>query len=147
MRQQHAPDDKGYLFNGNTARPFSRGVIFRTLRCLTRKEESMPRREAVLVKCTFTRGGFPSELVFHVPAPEGGELAGVASRDYCFAEEKTPLMAEPARGDSLPGYFGVLLGAGESPGASRIYLPDSEVYEIPNTFCNGTTRLSCSSAW
>jgi hypothetical protein len=94
----------------------------------------MPRREAVLVKCTFSRGGFPNELVFHVPAPEGGELAGVASRDYCFAEEKTPLLVELARGDSTPGYVvGMLLGESETQGASRIYLPDSEVYEIPNT--------------
>ena len=49
----------------------------------------MGRGELVLIKCSFTRGGFPSELAFHIPAPEGGKYEGVAPRNYCFDQDKS----------------------------------------------------------
>jgi hypothetical protein len=93
----------------------------------------MPRGELVLVKCSFTRGGFPSELVFHLDVPEGGELAGVADRDYCFDEGKKRFLAQLKREDLLPGYvMGLLLGEGEDPDTSRVSLPDNDIYDVPN---------------
>ena len=94
----------------------------------------MPRGEVVLVKCSFSRGGFPSELVFHIPAP-GGELAGVAPRAYCFDLEKKPIGSLLNRDETVEGYVvGLLLGDGESSGMSRVNLPDNDVYEVPNPF-------------
>jgi len=93
----------------------------------------MARGEVVLVKCSLTRGGFPSELVFHIPAPGGGELAGVAPRDYCLDQSKKPLTSQLRREEQVEGcVVGLLLGEGESPGTSRVNLPDNDVYEVPD---------------
>jgi hypothetical protein len=96
------------------------------------KEGVMLRGEVVLIKCSFSRGGFPSELVFRIPVP-GGELAGVAPREYCFDLEKKPLKSQPNRDEQVEGYvMGLWLGNGEDSGISRVNLPDNDVYEIPN---------------
>lgn len=93
----------------------------------------MHKREVVLVRCSFTRGGFPSELVFHVVGPEGSELAGVASRHYCFDQEKNPFVAQLKQGDQIKGYVvGLLLGDSKTPGVERVNLPDNDIYELPN---------------
>jgi hypothetical protein len=93
----------------------------------------MPRGELVLVRCSFTRGGFPSELVFHIIAPGGGELAGVAPRHYCLDKDQKPVQLQLAREQNVDGYvLGLLLGDGETAGTSRVNLPDSDVYEVPN---------------
>lgn len=93
----------------------------------------MPRGEVVLVRCSFSRGGFPSELVFHLAAPGGGELAGVAPRGYCFDLEKKPIKSQLARDEKVEGYVvGLLIEEGESSGTSRVNLPDSDVYEVPD---------------
>jgi len=93
----------------------------------------MRRGVVVLVRCSFSRGGFPSELVFHVAAPGSGDLAGVAPREYCFDEEKKPLTSQLTRTDKVPGYVvGLRLGDGETEGTSRVNLPDNDVYEVPN---------------
>jgi hypothetical protein len=92
----------------------------------------MPRGEVVQVKCFFTKGGFPSELVFHIPVPGGSELAGVASTDYCFDKQKKPLTAQLKSDERVEGYvFGLLLTGGGSSGTARVNLPDNDVYEIP----------------
>ena len=92
----------------------------------------MPRGELVLVKCSFTRGGFPSELVFRIPARGGGEYDGVAPRDYCFGHDKRPLTAQLKRGEKVEGYVAGLL-LEEREDASLVNLPDNEVYEVPNS--------------
>jgi hypothetical protein len=93
----------------------------------------MPRGEVVLVNCSFTRGGFPSELVFHIPAPGEGELEGVAPRHYCLDREKKPISSQLKRDEQVAGYVvGLLLAEGESAGTSRVNLPDNDVYEVPN---------------
>jgi hypothetical protein len=92
----------------------------------------MARGEVVLVPCSFGKGGFPSELVFHIPA-QGGELAGVAPRDYCFDRDKKPIASQLQRDETVQGYVvGLLLGNGDSSGTSRVNLPDNDVYEIPS---------------
>ena len=91
----------------------------------------MARGEVVLVPCSFSRGGFPSELVFHIPVP-GGELVGVAPRDYCFNRDKKPISSQLQRDETMQGYVvGLLLGDAEPSGMSRVNLPDNDVYEIP----------------
>ena len=93
----------------------------------------MHKGEVVLVECSFSRGGFPSELVFHVAAPGSGQLAGVAPRAYCFDQEKKPFASLLKRTENVMGYVvGLLLGVGETPDSSRVNLPDNDVYEVPN---------------
>ena len=94
----------------------------------------MSRGEVVMVECAFTKGGFPSELVFHIPAVGGGEFAGVASRDYCYDRAKKRLTSQLNRDDKVDGYVvGLLLENGEVPGTFRVNLPDSDVYEITDS--------------
>jgi hypothetical protein len=91
----------------------------------------MPSGEVVLVRCAFTRGGFPSELVFHIVAPDDGELLGVASREYCFSRERKPLRRELGREERVDGYVvGLLIKTDESAGTCRVNLPDNDVYEV-----------------
>ena len=91
----------------------------------------MSRGKVVLIKCWFTRGGFPSELVFHIAAQGGGELAGVAPRGYCFDGGKKPLKVQLKRDEKVEGYVvGLLLKMGEA--TSHVNLPDNDVYDIPN---------------
>jgi hypothetical protein len=91
----------------------------------------MRRGELVLIKCAFTRGGFPSELVFHIPAPGGGEYEGVAPRNYCFGADKKPLKAQLKPGEKVDGYVAGLL-LGWRPGTALVNLPDNDVYEVPD---------------
>jgi hypothetical protein len=91
----------------------------------------MPRDEVVLVKCRFTRGGFPTELVFHVAYPAGGELSGIAPREYCFNKDKRPFEKRLARGQEEEGYVvGLVVGPGEGSGVLRVNLPDNDIYEV-----------------
>jgi hypothetical protein len=92
----------------------------------------MARGELILVRCFFTRGGFPSELVFHIPAPGGGEYEGVAPRNYCFGQDKKPLTAHLKPGEKVEGYVaGLLLQERENVFLAN--LPDNELYEVPNS--------------
>lgn len=92
----------------------------------------MQKQGLVLVKCLFKRGGFPSELVFRIKV-DGGELGGIASREYCFDEQKNLLTATLQKADKVSGYVaGLLLGDIEGTQTSRVYLPDSEVYDVAN---------------
>jgi hypothetical protein len=91
----------------------------------------MPREEVVFVKCEFTRGGFPTELVFHVAAPKGGTYVGAAPVAYCRGKDRRPLQGEIARGTRVQGFLpGVALGLIDRDAPTRVYLPDGEVYEI-----------------
>jgi hypothetical protein len=110
------------------------------------KEKAMAKGEVVLVKCSFTRGGFPSELVFHIPLPGGEELVGVAPRDYCFDPEKKRIKSQLERDQKMKGYVvGLLLGEGESPGTARANLPDNDVYELPTDLLGEVARVSLQS--
>ncbi len=92
----------------------------------------MSRGEVVLVRCSFTRGGFPSERVFHIAAP-GGELVGVAPEDYCLDRNQKPIGSYLKPEERVEGYVvGLLLGQGETPATSRLNLPDNDIYEIPH---------------
>jgi hypothetical protein len=91
----------------------------------------MRKGELVLVRCSFSRGGFPSELVFHVPVPGGGAYEGVAPRNYCFGQDRKPLTAQLKPGEAVEGYVAGLL-LGERAGASLVNLPDNDVYELPD---------------
>jgi hypothetical protein len=94
----------------------------------------MNGEKVVRVKCHFSRGGFPSERVFHIKAPGGGSLTGTAPVEYCFAKDGTPLRQEIPRGEQVDGYItGLLLGPAGSGKAVRVYLPDGEIYEIDNS--------------
>ncbi len=94
----------------------------------------MHRGEVVLVECSFTRGGFPSELVFHVTTRGSDHLAGVSPRGYCRDQDKKPLESQLLRTETVAGYVvGLLLGDGETPATSRVNLPDNDIYELPNS--------------
>src|SRR5262245_57383240 len=92
----------------------------------------MRRGELVLVKCSFTRGGFPSELVFHIPALGDGVYEGVAPRNYCFDQDKKPLTAQLKPGEKVEGNVAGLL-LEERGDTSLLNLPDNDVYEVPNS--------------
>jgi hypothetical protein len=91
----------------------------------------MAPERVVHVKCEFSRGGFPTERVFHIRAPGGGRFMGAAPVEYCFAPDGTPLRSEPARGEKVEGYVtGLVLGPSDEGTAVRAYLPNGEIYEV-----------------
>jgi hypothetical protein len=91
----------------------------------------MPEEKVVWVKCQFSRGGFPTELVFHIAAPGQGTYTGVAPVGYCYGEDWLPVRGEVLRGKMIPGYLpGIAFGSAPADKPVRVYLPDGEVYEI-----------------
>jgi hypothetical protein len=91
----------------------------------------MPDEKVVWVKCQFSRGGFPTELLFHIPAPAQGTYTGIAPRGYCYGQDWQPIRDEVPRGQKLPGYLpGIAFGSAAADQPVRVYLPDGEVYEI-----------------
>lgn len=90
----------------------------------------MYNENAVFVKCQFAKGGFPTERVFVIQAP-GGVYTGMAPEEYCYTQDKRRLNREPAKGEKIEGYLmGITLGEVDAAGRIRIYLPDSNIYEI-----------------
>src|SRR5262245_9868474 len=90
----------------------------------------MQTEQAVLVKCLLSRGGFPSERVFYISAPEEGWYTGIAPATYCYAKDRNR-QAEPARGEKVEGYVvGIALGESAPGQPVRVYLPDGNVYDI-----------------
>src|SRR5262245_7574489 len=92
---------------------------------------TVPEEAVVLVKCHLSGGGFPTEVVFRIQAPGGGNLHGTAPRDYCFDKDKKVLSGDLPRQGETDGYVaGLALGAGEEKGTERVQLPDGDVYEV-----------------
>lgn len=109
----------------------------------------MPAEEIVLVKCRFSRGGFPAERVFHIQGSQGGIFSGIAPVDYCYSQDRTPLRGDIPRGEKVDGLLaGVTLGTKNGDEALRVYLPNSEVYDIDSDLIESQgdpTRVSLQS--
>lgn len=91
----------------------------------------MAPKEVVWVECQLSRGGFPSELVFHLPAPDGGEFIGVAPARYCFGADKSPARTDLAPGEKEPGWLlGIALEEIHGSELVRVLLPNNDIYEI-----------------
>lgn len=85
----------------------------------------------VFVRCSFRRGGFPGERVFVIrTAGEGTSWRGVAPVQYCLTPDLRPLGDGPDPGVEMDGRVAGLALTSASGGPVRVYLPDSEVYEI-----------------
>jgi hypothetical protein len=90
----------------------------------------MQNEKVVFVKCQLSRGGFPSECVFHLASPNGGCFAGIAPLHYCYDAARKPLRTELRSGQKIERLVaGVEIK--RDPGQSvRVYLPDGELYEV-----------------
>src|SRR4051794_7109986 len=88
----------------------------------------MRKEQAVWVKCRLSPGPFPEECVFRVEVAAGGRLAGRAPRRYCYGHDGVPLKAEPS-GEGIDGFV-LGLEVARLNGLVRVYLPDSEVYDV-----------------
>lgn len=88
--------------------------------------------KVVLVPVVFTRGGFPSELVFEVETTHG-PMKGVADREYCQDLSGENLVVELERGQQTRGrVIGVCIEVENKNGSgrTRVNLPDDENYEL-----------------
>jgi hypothetical protein len=90
----------------------------------------MQTETVVWVKCRFSRGGFPTERVFHITGPDGGDYTGIAPAKYCYAKDKKTLLPQPRRGETVEGFLrGISIGETDT-GLLRVNLPNGENYEI-----------------
>jgi hypothetical protein len=102
----------------------------------------MVKEEVVLVKCWFSRGGFPTEAVFHLETP-GGEFTGAAPAEYCLDDKKEALRGEISRGEKVGGFVvGVRLGEQSAEKMARVHLPDGEIYDLPESLLIGNGDLA-----
>jgi hypothetical protein len=87
----------------------------------------MHKERAVWVKCRLSPGAFSQECVFRVEVFGGGSLAGLASLHYCYGLDHAPLKVELPR--EIDGFvLGIEIARRD--GFVRVYLPDSEVYNL-----------------
>lgn len=87
----------------------------------------MHKEQSVWVKCRLSSGAFPGECVFRVGVFGGGSLAGPSPLHYCHGPDHSPLQTEPPR--EMDGFvLGVEIS--RPNGFVRVYLPDSEVYDL-----------------
>ena len=86
----------------------------------------MPAEGVVFVRCWFSRGGFPSERVFHVDAPGGGQFGGDGPDGILRREKRDPSAGRDTPRARLEGLVAGSDREGEN-GTVRGYLPGDEV--------------------
>ena len=85
-------------------------------------------KKVVQVRCRLSRGGFANEGIFAIASPEGGEFVGTAPLHYCRDSHRNKFAHELR--EEVNGFvIGVVIGTTQD-GRPRVYLPDSEVYDL-----------------
>jgi len=90
----------------------------------------MDTNQVVHVRCTFLRGGFPSERVFVIRFEGGAECRGVSPAHYCFDQDGRPIGEAPASGNSVDGFVPGIIVDRLGDGTARVQLPDGDIYEL-----------------
>lgn len=87
--------------------------------------------KVAFVRCHFSPGSFPTEYTFRVDAP-AGTFYGAAPVRYCLTRDRRPLLTVPAQG--VEGrVVGLVVGNSATADLVRVYLPDGELYDLPET--------------
>lgn len=89
--------------------------------------------QVVTVRCSFRSGGFPDERLFIIRTTTGATWYGVAPAQYCLTPDLRPLGDDPDPGVEMAGRVAGLALTPLSGETVRVYLPDSEVYELDAT--------------
>jgi hypothetical protein len=90
----------------------------------------MAREKVVFVRCSFLRGGFPTERVFVIRFANGAELRGVAPVHYCYTKDREPLGDQPPKGGEVDGLVVGIAIKRLDGDTVRVHLPDGDIYEL-----------------
>lgn len=90
----------------------------------------MDREKIVFVRCSLSRGGFPSECVFRVSSFDGGTLAGVAPAHYCYKTDGNRIQDQDLQDGEIEGLVAGLEINREAGIFSVVYMPDGELYKV-----------------
>jgi hypothetical protein len=92
----------------------------------------MRRFDQTLVRCTFTRAGFPHERVFWIEAPGGGYYRGLAYIAYCLqADGRTQITEEePLAGVKVDGMVVVRVVDRNRPDFVTVEVPGGETCDV-----------------
>jgi hypothetical protein len=91
----------------------------------------MEREKLVYVRCAFLRSAFPHERTFVIRLGDDGEYRGVAPVTYCLTANRLSLGDLPQPGSEQAGLLVGVRIASRDNGMACVYLPDGEVYELP----------------
>jgi hypothetical protein len=89
----------------------------------------MSQEKVVFVKVSLSKGVFPTECLFFLKTPQGAGFHGFAPLHYCYTPEGKQLTAEIPPDEQVEGLVAGII-VGQQGGLVRVYLPDSEVYEV-----------------
>jgi hypothetical protein len=90
----------------------------------------MDREKVVFVRCSLSRGGFPSECVFRVSVFDGGVLSGVAPVHYCYKTDGNRVQDQDLQDGEIDGLVAGLQINQEARILSVVYMPDGELYKV-----------------
>ena len=94
----------------------------------------MRNYDTVYVKCTLSKGGFPTERLYVVSLVDDlTKVSGLVPSHYCFDLLMKPhsKKQEPAAGRAVKGYLEALLIQHNADGTVQLDLPDGTALNVP----------------
>jgi hypothetical protein len=83
------------------------------------------------LECSIQRGAFSDERIVSIPNPGGEAYVGIASRQYCWKENDTPLgETEPNEGETIEGKVAARVIKANGSGKVLVSIPDGEVIAV-----------------